>query len=78
MYLDIKIPRLQIAHLGGNLEVGNIKIHLQNQDNLFRKCKMTTKNRLYLNRRSVFHYTVSSEHPFFVQVCGGVLEHKIS
>ena len=28
MYLDIKIPHLQIAHQGGNLEVGNIKIHL--------------------------------------------------
>ena len=27
IYLDIKIPHLQIAHLGGNLEVGNIKIH---------------------------------------------------
>ena len=26
-YLDIKIPHLQIAHLGGNLEMGNIKIH---------------------------------------------------
>ena len=26
--LDIKIPHLQIAHQGGNLEVGNIKIHL--------------------------------------------------
>ena len=24
MYLDIKIPHLQIAHQGGNLEVGNI------------------------------------------------------
>ena len=39
---------------------------------------MTTKNRLYLNRRSVFHYAVSSEHLFFVQACGGVLVHKIS
>ena len=28
IYLDIKIPHLQIAHLGGNLEVGNIEIHL--------------------------------------------------
>ena len=28
IYLDIKIPHLQIAHLGGNLEVGNIKIYL--------------------------------------------------
>ena len=28
IYLDIKIPHLQIAHQGGNLEVGNIKIHL--------------------------------------------------
>ena len=28
IYQDIKIPHLQIAHLGGNLEVGNIKIHL--------------------------------------------------
>ena len=27
IYLDIKIPHLQIAHLGGNIEVGNIKIH---------------------------------------------------
>ena len=27
IYLDIKIPHLQIAHQGGNLEVGNIKIH---------------------------------------------------
>ena len=27
IYLDIKILHLQIAHLGGNLEVGNIKIH---------------------------------------------------
>ena len=27
MYLDIKIPHLQIAHQGGNLEVENIKIH---------------------------------------------------
>ena len=27
IYLDINIPHLQIAHLGGNLEVGNIKIH---------------------------------------------------
>ena len=27
IYLDIKIPHLKIAHLGGNLEVGNIKIH---------------------------------------------------
>ena len=26
-YLGIKIPHLQIANLGGNLEVGNIKIH---------------------------------------------------
>ena len=25
IYLDIKIPHLKIAHLGGNLEVGNIK-----------------------------------------------------
>ena len=29
IYLDIKIPHLQIAHLEGNLEVGNIKIHLK-------------------------------------------------
>ena len=28
MYLAIKIPHLQIAHQGGNLEVGNVKIHL--------------------------------------------------
>ena len=28
IYLDINIPHLKIAHLGGNLEVGNIKIHL--------------------------------------------------
>ena len=28
IYLDIKIPHLKIAQLGGNLEVGNIKIHL--------------------------------------------------
>ena len=27
IYLDIKIPHLQIAYLGGNLEVENIKIH---------------------------------------------------
>ena len=27
IYLDIKIPHLQIAHQGGNLEVENIKIH---------------------------------------------------
>ena len=27
IYLDIKIPHLQIAHQGGNLEVANIKIH---------------------------------------------------
>ena len=27
IYLDIMIPHLQIAHQGGNLEVGNIKIH---------------------------------------------------
>ena len=27
IYLDIKIPHLQIAHLGGNLDVGNIKIY---------------------------------------------------
>ena len=27
IYLDIKIPHLKIAHLGGNLEVGNVKIH---------------------------------------------------
>ena len=27
IYLDIKIPHLQIAHQVGNLEVGNIKIH---------------------------------------------------
>ena len=27
IYLAIKIPHLQIAHEGGNLEVGNIKIH---------------------------------------------------
>ena len=53
-------------------------LNLQNQDNLFRKCKMTAKNRLYLNRRSVFHYVVSSEHLLFVQACGGVLVHKIS
>ena len=26
IYLDIKIPHLKIAHLGGNLEVGNIDI----------------------------------------------------
>ena len=26
-YLDIKIPHLEIVHQGGNLEVGNIKIH---------------------------------------------------
>ena len=32
IYLDIKIPHLQIAHLGGNLEVGNIKIHLLNNN----------------------------------------------
>ena len=30
IYLDIKIPNLKIAHLGGNLEVGNIKIHRYN------------------------------------------------
>ena len=30
IYLDIKIPHLQIAHQGGNLEVGNIKIHRAN------------------------------------------------
>ena len=29
IYLDIKIPHLQIAHQGGNLEVGNIEIHPQ-------------------------------------------------
>ena len=28
IYLNIKIPYLQIAHQGGILEVGNIKIHL--------------------------------------------------
>ena len=28
IYLDFKIPHLQIAHQGGNLKVGNIKIHL--------------------------------------------------
>ena len=27
IYLDINIPHLKIAHLGGNLEVGNIEIH---------------------------------------------------
>ena len=27
IYLDINIPHLKIAHLGGNLEMGNIKIH---------------------------------------------------
>ena len=27
IYLDIKIPHLQIAHQGGNLDVGNIKTH---------------------------------------------------
>ena len=27
IYLDIKIPHLQIAHQGGNLEVGNIKMY---------------------------------------------------
>ena len=26
IYLDINIPHLKIAHLGGNLEVGNIEI----------------------------------------------------
>ena len=36
IYLDIKIPHLQIAHLGGNLEVGNIKIH-QNAQNYTQK-----------------------------------------
>ena len=34
IYLDIKIPHLQIAHLGGNHDTGNIKIHsLDNQQN---------------------------------------------
>ena len=28
IYLDIKIPHLQVAHQGGNLAAGNIKIHL--------------------------------------------------
>ena len=32
IYLDIKIPHLQIAHQGGNLEVGNIKIHQWKSD----------------------------------------------
>ena len=32
MYLDIKIPHLQIAHQGGNLEMGNIKIHHPEMD----------------------------------------------
>ena len=36
IYLDIKIPHLQIAHLGGNLEVENIKIH-QNAQNYTQK-----------------------------------------
>ena len=27
IYLDINIPHLKIAHLGGNLEVGNLEIH---------------------------------------------------
>ena len=34
IYLDIKIPHLQIAHQGGNFEVGNIKIHLRVQSYL--------------------------------------------
>ena len=29
IHLDIKIPHLQIAHQGDNLEVGNIKIYLE-------------------------------------------------
>ena len=27
IYMDINIPHLKIAHLEGNLEVGNIEIH---------------------------------------------------
>ena len=33
IYLDINIPHLKIAHLGGNLEVGNIEIHHMNMIN---------------------------------------------
>ena len=32
IYLDIKIPHLQIAHQGGNLEVGNIKIYHEREE----------------------------------------------
>ena len=39
IYLDINIPHLKIAHLGGNLEVGNIEIHLLNK-NKFEKTFM--------------------------------------
>ena len=35
IYLDIKIPHLKIAHLGGNLEVGNIEIHRNQEDTSF-------------------------------------------
>ena len=35
IYLDINIPHLKIAHLGGNLEVGNIEIHLGNLSSIF-------------------------------------------
>ena len=37
IYLDIKIPHLQIAHQGGNFEVGNIKIHLNDKVKIVRK-----------------------------------------
>ena len=37
IYLDINIPHLKIAHLGGNLEVGNIEIHLESANILYQR-----------------------------------------
>ena len=53
IYLDIKIPHLKIAHLGGNLEVGNIKIH--------RKRYYFIKNpfQLELHSKSLFHKVIA-------------------
>ena len=55
-------------------------LNLQNQDNLFRKCKKNHYQKQAIPKQTirVLLNVVSPEHLFFVQACGGVLEHKIS
>ena len=72
IYLDIKIPHLQIAHQGGNLEVGNIKIHHLKMDDCQVEnliiCNCPHPIAMKTNQRENWRQMVKSWYMVFFQV----------